>query len=133
MNPEQETRQPFRAFFLISTAIALTISVGLLSAYFSRNEWQLLAVAGIAVGVVAVHGIAWGLVRIKEQREVAVWLIATAQILGIILAALFLSEFWYIGALMLMVVPIEVGIADRLRRIPIFLVLGFFGASGMIA
>ncbi|HLA43904.1 MAG TPA: ATP-binding protein, partial [Aggregatilineales bacterium] len=34
---------------------------------------------------------------------------------------------------MLMVVPIEVGIADRLRRIPIFLVLGFFGASGMIA
>jgi signal transduction histidine kinase len=94
--------------------------------------WQYLALSGLAILIVLAHGIAWWLAGSRGRFELGIWLVAAAQIVAAMLAPLFMSDFWVIGLFLLAVVPIEVGVADRPRRMPAFVVLGLLGAAAMV-
>jgi len=94
--------------------------------------WQYLALSGLTTLIVLAHGIAWWLARSRGRFELGIWLVAAAQIVASVLAPLFMSDFWVIGLFLLAVVPIEVGVADRPRRMPAFAVLALLGAAAMV-
>jgi hypothetical protein len=105
----------------------------LLTVYGQTRQWQYLALGGVAAMIVTVHGVAWWLARTRSRFDLGIWLVATAQILSSVLAPLFMADYWIIGLFLLAVVPIEVGIADQPRRMPVFAVITLLGAAGMVA
>jgi signal transduction histidine kinase len=94
--------------------------------------WQYLALSGLATLIVLAHGVAWWLASSRGRFELGIWLVAAAQIMASVLAPLFMSDFWIIGLFLLAVVPIEVGVADRPRRMPGFVALALLGAAAMV-
>jgi serine phosphatase RsbU (regulator of sigma subunit) len=125
-------RQPFWPVTLISGIAAGLITVLLGVMYSLTGQWQYLALVGIAGITLLAHGLAWGLARSRHRLELGLWLIAATQILGAVLIPLFLADFWLIGLMLLVVVPLGVGVADQPRRMPLFAIFVLFGAAAMV-
>jgi len=113
--------------------MALLLFLSLLLLYAQTRQWQYLALSGLAAMVVLAHGVGWWLARWRRRFQLAIWLIAAVQIIGSVLAPLFLADYWIIGLFLLAVVPIEIGIADQPRRMPMSAVVTLLGASAMVA
>ena len=133
MDVEQQTQQPYWVVIAFSTLASLVAFAGLLLAYLSSQQWQYLVLTGLGAAVVAVHGVAYWIARFRQRYSQGIWLVAGIKIVATILIPLFVSDFWYLAIFLLAVIPVEVGVADRLRRIPVFLVLDLLGASAMVA
>ena len=126
-------RHPFWPVTFVSGALALFTVAALLIFYGQTGQGQYLALGGITAIIVVAHGAAWWLVRARGRFDLAIGLIAVAQILSAMLAPLFMADYWLIGLFLLAIVPVEAGVADQLRRIPLFAVFALMGAAGMIA
>jgi signal transduction histidine kinase len=126
-------RRPFWPVTLVSGAMALLLFLSLLLLYTQTRQWQYLALSGLGAVVVLAHGVGWWLARWRRRFQLAVWLIAAVQIAGSVLAPLFLADYWIVGLFLLAVVPIEIGIADQPRRMPMSAVITLLGASAMVA
>jgi signal transduction histidine kinase len=113
--------------------MALVILLSLLLLYAQTRQWQYLALSGLAAVVLLAHGVGWWLARWRRRFQLAIWLIAAVQIVSSVLAPLFLADYWIIGLFLLAVVPIEIGIADQPRRMPMSAVITLLGASAMVA
>ncbi len=92
---------------------------------------QLIVLTGLVGLVLAAHGVSVWLAR-RRQYALAIWLVACAQILVTCLTVLLLDDFWAIGIFLLAVIPLEIGVADHLRRMPAAIVLSLIGAAGMM-
>lgn len=133
MNSTQRSQQPFWIFFTVSLGVNVLLTILLALLYLNQSEQNYFALISLsAIGLVA-HAIAYYLVSTRGKTILAAWLIAGAQLIGVVVSPLFIADFWFVGILLLIVIPIEIGIANRLRQIPIFLLLVFCSASAMLA
>ncbi len=136
MLPARRSEYPFWLVTFLSGAIAAVTLLALLGLYALTGAWQYLPLAGLVALILAAHIAAWWLARFARARryDLGIWLIAVSQILSAVLAPLFMTEYWIIGLFLLVVVPIEVGVADRrsVQRVPLVAVLSLIGAAGMI-
>src|SRR3990172_6255857 len=125
---------PFWLVTFLSGAIAAVALLALLSLYALTRAWQYLPLAGLVALILAAHIAAWWLARFARPRryDLGIWLIAAAQILSAVFAPVFMAEYWVIGLILLILVPIEVGVADEIQRVPLVAVLSLIGAAGMI-
>lgn len=126
-------RQPFWLATLISAGLSLLTLIILIIIYGQIGQWQYLALAGVAAVIVIVHGLAWKIVHLKGRFDLGLWLIAATQILSVVAIPLFMADYWLLGPFLLLVVPLEIGVADQLKRIPLFIVASLLGAAGMLA
>lgn len=126
-------QHPFWPVTLVSGVLAAGTFVMLLVIYRYSSQWQYLALAGLVGMILLAHLLAWWLVHSHARVAHGIWIIAGAQILSAVLAPLFMADYNIIGLFLLATVPFAVGIADQLRRIPLFIVLMLLGAAGMIA
>lgn len=126
-------RQPFWIVTLASTIPPIVATLILLLLYWQTPDWQYAALAGIAGGITLIHGAAWFIAWKWSHVDFATWLIATTQVLSAVAAPLFMTDYWLIGPFLLAAVPIQIGISDQLRRMPMFVVFTLFGAAGMLA
>jgi PAS domain S-box-containing protein len=126
-------QQPFWSVTLVSGALALLTLASLLAMQADTRQWQYLALSGLVGMILLAHGVAWFIAHTRGRFDVGIWLIAAAQIASAVLAPLFMADYWIIGLFLLAVVPMEVGIVDRLQRISLFIVFSLLGAAVMIA
>jgi signal transduction histidine kinase/HAMP domain-containing protein len=126
-------QRPFWPVSLVTGILALITLVILLVVYGQTHEWQYLALSGLGSTILLAHGLAWRLARASGRCDLAIWLIAASQILVSVLAPLFMADFWIIGLFLLVGVPIELGVADQPRRMPIFAIVTSLAAAGMVA
>ncbi len=126
-------QQPFWPATLVSGVLAALTFAALLILYGLTRQSAYLGLNGLVAAIGLAHGAAWWLARARNRFDQGIWLIAAAQIFSAMLAPLFMAEYWVIGIFLLAVVPIEVGVADRLRRMPLFAVFSLLGAAGMVA
>ena len=125
--------QPFWPVTYASGILALAVFAFLLSLYLRSGEWQYLGLSGLAVMTALAHVAGWQLARTLDRPDVGIWLIASIQIISTALVPLFLADYWLIGLLLLAVIPLEIGVADRLSRMPASIVLSLLGAAAMLA
>jgi signal transduction histidine kinase/DNA-binding response OmpR family regulator len=126
-------RQPFWPATLISGGLTLLTLAVLLVIYGQTGPWQYLALAGVTAVIVVAHALSWGVLYWKGQFNLAIWLIAVTQILSVVVVPIFIADYWLLGPFLLMVVLVEMGVADQLKRIPLFIVGSLLGAAGMLA
>jgi len=127
------SQQPFWLGTFISGAACISTLAVLLLAYLRTAQWQYLALSAVVGMIVVAHGVAWWLAVKHERYDWGIRLIAAAHIFSGILAPLFMADYLMIGLFLLAIVPFEVGLGDRLQRIPVFAVLALLGAAGMVA
>jgi signal transduction histidine kinase len=126
-------RRPFWPVTVVSGVLALLTLGTLLVVYSQTSQWQYLALSAVVTMILLAHGIAWGLARYRGRFELGIWLIVAVQILSAVLAPLFMADFSFLGLFLLAVVPIEMGIIDQPRRMPLFAVYTLLGAAAMVA
>jgi signal transduction histidine kinase len=125
--------QPFWLVILVSGVATIFALVLALVGYAGNGQWQFLILAGMAALVLLVHGLAWWLGRVRAEFELAIWLVVAAQLVGAILVPLFAADYWVVGLCLLSIAPLQIGVVDRLRRMPQVFVLSLLGAAGMVA
>jgi signal transduction histidine kinase len=126
-------QHPFWPVTTVSGLLGVLALLFLLGLFALNRDRSSLALAGLAGLVVAAHILGRRLAGERERFDLGIWVIAAAQILSAALAPLFLSEFWLLGALLLALVPVEVGVADQVKRMPLFVVFSLLGAAAMVA
>jgi signal transduction histidine kinase len=125
--------EPFWPITFVSGGAALVSLAFLLVLYLQTGQWPYLASSATVAIILLAHAGAWRLAYTHQRFDWGSWLIAAAQILSAVLAPFFLADYWLLGLFLLPVVPIEVGAADQLRRMPPFAVFSLLGAAAMVA
>jgi signal transduction histidine kinase len=125
-------QRPFWPVSLVTGVLAFITLVILLVVYGQTDKWQYLALSGLGSIILLAHGLAWGLARAWGRFDLAIWLIAASQIVVSVLAPLFMADFWIIGLFLLLLVPIELGVADQPRRLPVFAIVTSLAAAAMV-
>ncbi|CAM2064821.1 Histidine kinase [Sulfidibacter corallicola] len=121
---------PVAALATIATATSLALMiVGLLRTGDRQYAWLLAGTGLMAAG----HTLSWLLALRHRKHRVAIWWLAGSQVIHAVTAPLFMADYLHIAPFLLLMVPLEVCIADRLRRIPSALGLMLAGAIVMIA
>ncbi len=133
MQPARATaRLPFWMLTMFSVTLMLLASIANLVIYLRTSQWQYLAVSGISLFSILVHILAWGWTASHRQYPTGIWAIIAAQILTALLVPLFYESYWLIGLFPLVLAPLEAGLVDNLRRIPLAIVLSLLAAAGML-
>jgi signal transduction histidine kinase/DNA-binding response OmpR family regulator len=132
-SPAFHTQRPFWLCTFISGGACIATLLVLLVAFARTAQWQYLALGAVTSMIVIAHLAAWRLALRHQRHDWGIRLIAAAHILSGILAPLFMADYLTIGLFLLAIVPFEVGLGDRLQRIPLFAVLALLGAAGMVA
>jgi signal transduction histidine kinase len=122
---------PFWPVAAVSGALAALALLALLIAFALTRQLQTLAMAGLSGLVLAMHGVSLSL-ALRGRFAHATWLIAAFQVLATVLTALLADDYWMIGLLLLAIVPVEVGVADKLGRMPVAIVFSLLGAAMML-
>ncbi|RPI29569.1 MAG: hypothetical protein EHM70_15560, partial [Chloroflexota bacterium] len=126
-------QQPFWIVTIVSGFLALASGVFFLAIYMNTRTWHYLAILALVVMVLVAHGVAWWLALARERTTIGIWLIAGAQILSAVAAPALFDDYWIVGVLLLSVVPLEVGIADKLRYMPVSIVFVLLASACMLA
>jgi len=128
-----DSQRPFWLVTRVSGGLAVLTLAMLLVLYGVARHTQYLVLAGLVGLILIAHVAAWRLARARGRYDVGIWLIAAAQVFSAITAPLVIADYWIIGVPLMLVLPIEIGVADHLKRVPLFLVAGLLGAAGMVA
>lgn len=100
--------------------------------YFRSGIWQYLGLAVIALYILSAHIFGWVFAYKKNNYRLAIWVIGISHIVGSIAAPLFMENYWIIGPFLLLLVPLEIGLVDNLKRVPVAFVCALLGAAGML-
>ena len=117
----------------VSGALALMTLAGVWTIRASSNHEAYLQLAGLIGAILLAHGAAWLIARSRRRYDLAMWLIALVQMASAVAAPLFVAGAWFISLVLLAVIPIEIGVADRPERMTLFAALGLLGAAVMIS
>lgn len=120
-------QQPFWLVTFLSGGFALLVTILLAMHSSPGRAW--LALLGVAGGIVLAHGVAWWQANARQRFRFGLGLIVTTQILGAVVLPLFVADAWVIGVVLLICVPLEIGVIDQLRRMPLFALLALFSAA----
>lgn len=132
MKPIDRLRYPFWPVILVSGGLAALALAAFLVAFARSSHPQFLALAGLVALVLFAHALGAFFGR-RGRFSLGIWLAASVQMLAAVVAALLASDYWIIGLLLFAVIPIEVGIADKLGRMPLAIVFSLLGAAAMLA
>lgn len=124
--------QPFWLVAALAIAVAALFVALALIGSLGADGPAYLALGGIASAVLASHFAALGLGRRQRRSDRATWVIAAGQVVGGLAAALVVADFWLVGLFLLVIVPLEIAIADRPRRIPLATIVALLGAASMV-
>jgi serine phosphatase RsbU (regulator of sigma subunit) len=126
----------FHPFWVVSAVSGmnalLTIIIALIL-HQQAGQWHAMALDGIAGAILLVHGVAWVLAFITRRNVAAVRLIAVSHLAGAIATPLIVTDYWTIGIFMLVLIPLEMAIADRVRNIPPIIIASLLGSAAMVA
>ncbi|MBN1261501.1 MAG: response regulator [Anaerolineae bacterium] len=128
----KRSQSPFRQILFASAATSGFILALLLWAYRRAGQWQILALAGLALAMLLIRSRAGFVARRRLQHNLAVRWIAGAQILCTVLLPLFTSEYETASVLMLVIATVELSIVDDIRTIPVFIVCALACGAGAI-
>ncbi|OQY42902.1 MAG: hypothetical protein B6242_15590, partial [Anaerolineaceae bacterium 4572_78] len=135
-------KHPFWFVTLVSGSILLLRCISLLITYNQTRQWLHLAVGGLIGLLVCVHCIAWWLAYPRKTGKMhvpkypfifGIRLIAVSQILAAVIMPFFVVNYQIVVFLLLVVVPLEIGIIDKFRWVPLSIVFTMLGAAGMLA
>jgi signal transduction histidine kinase len=116
----------------LAIAVAAAFVLLALIGFLQAGQAQYLALSGIAFAVLVSHVAALGVARRQGRPDRGTWLIAAGQVLGALVAALVVADVWLVGLFLLVIVPLEVAVADRPQRIPLVTILALLGAASMV-
>ncbi len=128
--PADLSQQPFWPVTLMSGLSAGLALLVLFVLYIRSGHDQYLALSGLALGLLAAHGIAWWLTRSLGRPIPGIWLIAAAHFLSVMVSPLFITDYWIFALLFLPVVPLQIAIVDQIQRVPRSVVLTILAAAG---
>ena len=103
-----------------------------ITGYLQARDAHYLALVAITLALVAIAVAALVLARRRDRAGGAVWLIAAGQLVGGVLLTFVVAEVWLVGLFFIAIVPLEVAIADRPRRIPTATIAALLGAATMV-
>ncbi len=124
-------KEPFWPVTIISGVLSSLLLVVLLGIYWQAEDQRYLALGAIVAVLLLVHIGAWEIVRRFGRFDVGIWLIIGARIGVALSMPLVMADFWLLGLGMLALIPIEVAVADQVRRIPWFMVIALLAAMLM--
>ena len=130
--PVGDQMRPLWLVGSLAIAAAAVFVLLALIGWLQAGQAQYLALGGIAFAVLVSHVAALGLARRQGRPDRATWLIAAGQVLGALVAALVVADVWLVGLFLLVIVPLEVAVADRPQRIPLVTILALLGAASMV-
>ncbi len=125
-------QKPFWFVLLLSGLTVLTSTIILSRGYRQTGQWQSLVLAIIAGLVGLIYCLAVWLAGSKRRYQISLWLVIIARILAVVLTPLFLADFWLVGLIILVAVPLEIGLAGKLHHMPLFVIFALVGASAML-
>jgi signal transduction histidine kinase/ActR/RegA family two-component response regulator len=131
--PARFSQQPFWPVTVMSSLGAALALVCVLVLYSQSGHSQYVALSGIAVMLILVHGAAWWLAYSRNRPDIGIWLIAAAHIISAVVSPLFMTDYWLFALLLLPVIPLQIAIVDQLRRVPLFVVLSILAAAATVA
>ncbi len=94
-----------------------------LVAYLNTREDRLALLAGVTVAVLVAHLLAFAVARREGRPDRGAWAIAMAQLAGALTATLLVADLWILELFLLGIVPLQVAVVDRPRRIPLAIIL----------
>lgn len=121
--------------FWVVTALSGSSSLAILvAALVSRQQTVQghMTIGGLAAGVLFVHLLCWVLALTTRLVASALHLIVTVQIGSAIAGPLVATDYWTISLFVLLIVPLEVAIADEIRRISPIIIAALLGCAAMI-
>lgn len=128
--PSPRFQQPFWPATGISGVFVLLVTIVLATQHTPGRAW--LALIGVLGLLALAHGLAWWQAYARQQFRIGLWLIVGAQLLGAAALPVFAADAWVIGVTLLTVVPLEAGVVDQVRRMPLFALLALLGAAAVI-
>ena len=84
------------------------------------------------IALLFVSGLSVAMAYYKENFVGAIWLIATAQLLSAAIICFFIADYWLLGLVQVLIVPLELMIVDHPKRIPWFIVFTQIGIAFML-
>lgn len=126
-------QHPFWPVTLVSGLMATLSLFYLLGGYWIIKDWRYLSLAGLAGLILLAHTLGRRLAGKLGRFDYGIWLITAVQILTAVLAPLWMADYWLVGVFLLATVPIEIGVADHVKRMPLFIFFSLLGAAAMVA
>jgi PAS domain S-box-containing protein len=124
-------QHPFWLTIFLSGGFALlTLILLALQASQDRAWLPLMGASGL---LVFAHLIAWWQAATHQRMRFGLWLIIAAQLLSAVLLPFLVADAWMIGLMLLVVVPLEAGVSDQMRRMPIFTLVALLTAALMVS
>ncbi len=130
--PSDEPMGPFRWVAALAIAVDCVL-VALIAIGGTDDGGQRLALLlGVALLTLGAHVLAV-LTHRRHRPDRGVWWIAAAQLVGALLATLLVADLWLLELFLLGIIPLQVAVADRPRRIPLAIIVALLGVAGMVA
>ncbi len=131
--PASNTRREFLLLTLTATVIGLSICAILGVVFIRTQDVRYLILAGLTLTVPVTHWVSWYLVARRNRPRLGLALIASSLWLVVVVPPLWVIDYWVIGALLAMIIPIDAGLAGQPRRIPFYSVLALCGGAALLA
>ena len=131
--PTYDVMRPLWLVAALAIAAGAVLLVLVLAGFLEARDRQFALLAGVALAVIGGYVLALGVARRDGRPDRGAWAIAIVQLVGALVATLLVTDLWMIGLSLLFVVPLQIAIADRPRRIPLAIILALLGVASMVA
>lgn len=129
-------REPMGPFWWVA-ALAIAVDCALVaSIVLGRASVDLERVAllpGVALLMLGAHLVVVMATHRRRRADQGTWAIAGVQLAGALLATLLVADLWLLELFLLGIVPLQIAVADRPRRIPLAIIVALLGVAGMVA
>ncbi|CAM2005572.1 ATP-binding protein [Acanthopleuribacter pedis] len=133
MGLRDHDEHPFWSVFLLSCAVCVAALSTVLVALFHTGAVQYQWLSALLAAVLLSHFGAWAVFARKKRFGKAIWWIAHTLIISSVLVPLLISDYLLKMPLLLLAVPLNICIANRLRNIPTAFAYTLLAAAFMVA
>jgi len=126
-------RRDFLALTLAATGVGLAITAILLAAYWQTRQLPYLLSAGLALSLPVAHWVGWALAHRSSRPALGSAVAIGSLVLAVVLPPLLFADYWPIGSLLAVTIPIAAGLAGQSRRVSLFVIVALFTAAAMLA